>query len=238
MSRPLDIIIAHFNEDLEWISECAQDAVVYYKGERPQGTYHQLEPLPNISREAGTYLTHIVQNYDKLADVTLFLQGNIHDWNDGTPPHTELPLSELKARALRLRLDEMIAFGPIKQFDKWDGIPWLTDGTGYFQRRGKSMRMSDLTPADFWRHVFGTEHPEAINFSQGALFAVGKNVIQARPLEFWRHLLKYFDDLNDKNPEEGHYMERFWMTIFTPDKSSIPATNASANGHEIPNTQP
>ena len=83
------------------------------------------------------------------------------------------------------------------------------------------MRMSDLTPGQFWKYIFGTEHPDVIDFSQGALFAVGRDVIRARPHEFWQHLLKYFDDLNDKNPEEGHYMERFWLTIFTPQKSHI-----------------
>lgn len=217
MSHHFEVVIAHFNEDLEWVGECAQDAVVYYKGERPPGKYRRLEPLPNTNRESGTYLTHIIRNYDDLADVTLFLQGNIHDWNHGTPPHTDLPLSKLKTRATKLTPDEMMAFGPIKQFSHWDGMPWLTDGTGYFQRRGKGMRMSNLTPGEFWKFVFGTEHPAVLNFSQGALFAVGRNVIRARPLEFWTRLLKYFDDLNHVNPEEGHYMERFWMTIFTPE---------------------
>ena len=220
MSQRFDIVIAHFNEDLKWLGSEASDAVVYCKGDPPNGDFRHVEKLPNISRESGTYLTHIVRHFENLADVTLFLQGNIHDWNDGTPPHTEASLTELKAQALKLKGDEMIAFGPIRQFDKWDGIPWLTDGTGYFQRRGKTMRMSDLTPGQFWKDIFDTDHPDEINFSQGALFAVGKEVIRARPIEFWTHLAKYFDDLNSTNPEEGHYMERFWMTIFTPNMTS------------------
>ena len=113
----------------------------------------------------------------------------------------------------------MIAFGRIKEFQDWDGIPWLTDGTGYFQRRGKGMRMSGLTPGQFWKFIFGADHPQSIKFSQGALFAVGADVITRRPLKFWQNLLKYFEDLKHKNPEEGHYMERFWMTIFSPEKA-------------------
>jgi hypothetical protein len=32
--------------------------------------------LPNVGREADTYLTHIVRNWDRLADTTIFCQGD------------------------------------------------------------------------------------------------------------------------------------------------------------------
>jgi hypothetical protein len=27
-------------------------------------------------------------------------------------------------------------------------------------------------------------------------------------------MLKWFEELNELNPEEGHYMERFWWAVF------------------------
>ena len=35
--------------------------------------------LPNRGREAGTWLHHIVSNYDRLADRTVFMQGDPFD---------------------------------------------------------------------------------------------------------------------------------------------------------------
>src|SRR5271170_5965957 len=219
MPMAVEIVIAHYNENLDWLSGCADCVTIYSKGETPKARFRRVQSLPNVGRESHTYLSHIVRNYDRLADVTLFLQGNIHDWNDGTPPHTDFPISTLKRKASSMSRNSMIAFGRIKEFQDWDGIPWLTDGTGYFERRGKGIRMSGLTPGQFWKFIFGADHPQSIKFSQGALFAVGADVITRRPLKFWQNLLKYFEDLNHKNPEEGHYMERFWMTIFSPEKA-------------------
>ena len=35
--------------------------------------------LPNLGREGGTYLTHLLRNYDQLATHTLFLQASVHN---------------------------------------------------------------------------------------------------------------------------------------------------------------
>lgn len=85
----LELCIAHFNEDLSWLSSSASNCSVYSKGEPPADpeAFANSTRLPNIGRETHTYLTHIVRNYDSLPHVTLFLQGNIHDINEGTPAH-------------------------------------------------------------------------------------------------------------------------------------------------------
>lgn len=85
----LEICIAHYNEDLSWLSSYTSNCSIYSKGESPanRGAFANAIRLPNIGRETHTYLTHIVRNYDSLPHVTLFLQGNIHDINDGTPAH-------------------------------------------------------------------------------------------------------------------------------------------------------
>lgn len=85
----LQLCIAHFNEDLSWLSTNASNCSVYSKSEPPEDPepFANSTRLPNIGRETHTYLTHIVRNYDSLPHVTLFLQGNIHDINEGTPAH-------------------------------------------------------------------------------------------------------------------------------------------------------
>ena len=74
-------IIAHYNEDLEWIKPYAKNAYIYHKGndtEPPFDCYHW-EKLPNVGREGHTYLYHIIKNYHQLSDINIFLQGNIAD---------------------------------------------------------------------------------------------------------------------------------------------------------------
>uniref|UniRef100_A0A6U6VLJ9 Uncharacterized protein n=1 Tax=Zooxanthella nutricula TaxID=1333877 RepID=A0A6U6VLJ9_9DINO len=49
---------------------------VYSKGEAAPGA----EALKNVGRESHTFLTHIVENYDRLADWTVFTQGAAPTW--------------------------------------------------------------------------------------------------------------------------------------------------------------
>ena len=73
----IEIIIAAYNEDLTWTEMYANITTVYLKGDKnnvptfPPRIYQ----LPNLGRETYTYLYHIVHNYDRLADLTVFTQG-------------------------------------------------------------------------------------------------------------------------------------------------------------------
>ena len=77
MVRDYEIVLAHYNEDLTWILKEANHCHVYHKGKIviPDWRFRQWEVLPNVGRESHTYLHHIIVNYDRLANVTVFLQG-------------------------------------------------------------------------------------------------------------------------------------------------------------------
>lgn len=100
--RPIKYIIARFNEDLRWADRL--NKVVIQKGVH----------LPNVGREASSYLHFIISAYDQLDDQTeyLFCQGDPFDhsfhvgktghyWGsefkcdaDGYPEHPGLKLGE------------------------------------------------------------------------------------------------------------------------------------------------
>ena len=69
------LIIARYNEDLFWLNEWQSqfDIVVYNKGKDDLKQDYKIINLPNIGREAHTYLYHIVNNYDTLAENNIFL---------------------------------------------------------------------------------------------------------------------------------------------------------------------
>lgn len=73
------VIIARYREDVSWADELGFDHVVYDKSGDP---VQNARPLPNIGREAHTYFSHIVAEYDRLAPMNVFLQGDPFDHLD------------------------------------------------------------------------------------------------------------------------------------------------------------
>ena len=71
--------MARYDEDVSWVAAYA-NTTVYNKGAMMEkAAAARVIALPNRGREAGTWLHHIVTNYDRLADRTVFLQGDPFD---------------------------------------------------------------------------------------------------------------------------------------------------------------
>ena len=227
-----EIVVAHYNENLDWLKHVSNEVTLYTKGAAPTNDFRQISKLPNIGREGHTFLHHIVSRYNTLACITLFLQGDVHGWNEGTPPHTELSLTEMRESSLTLSGPSATGFGLAERFEKWDGMEWDKDPKRWLERRGKGIRMSNLTPGQFWQFIFDADHPASVPWTRAGVFAVTSEAIQHRPLSFWQNLLDYFEKLDHANPEEGHFLERFWTSIFSaedwsPGGSPVPSTTAT-----------
>jgi hypothetical protein len=205
------LVIAHYDEDLRWLrghklSQC----FIYTKGTNPAltGIDSIQIRLPNVGRETHTYLYHIVSNFDRLADITIFCQA-------GVKHHVgNVPIDSLVRKAMDAHERGIVGFGRQKNWQRWEGIRYsgqfLQDiNSGHIQR-------SRMSPAEFYRWTFGEEPPPYIPFHSGATLGVHRNAILARQKSFYERLLDYFETLRHSNPEEGHYMERFWVSAFDP----------------------
>jgi len=76
MSIPHSIVVARFNEDVSWLEPLTFESgmFIYDKGEKlPEPCAFS---LPNIGREAHTYLHHIVKLYRHINSDIIFCQGN------------------------------------------------------------------------------------------------------------------------------------------------------------------
>jgi hypothetical protein len=73
-----EIVVARYNENLDWLKKIKKSKdlkiTVYNKGKDDIDI--PFIQLPNIGRESHTYLYHIINNYDNLADQTIFCQGD------------------------------------------------------------------------------------------------------------------------------------------------------------------
>ncbi|KAL8731566.1 MAG: hypothetical protein Q9181_004252 [Wetmoreana brouardii] len=213
-----EIVVGHYNEDLSWLKQHHKECCVYSKGgskNAPELPF-TFTPLPNVGREGHTFLHHIVNKYDILADVTLFVQGRIDD-------HVDLTVDEMKERAMATVPGQVTTypFRELELFDHWEGIPWEQYPCW---KRWSSMdckKMPDTPLELFQQYISESDRvPVAVGFAPGAIFAVRKETIRQHSKEFWQRLLDkmFLGEMAHVNPETGHYMERFWLALLNPDE--------------------
>ena len=70
----MEVVVAQYKEDIEWTRKLPYKVTIYTKGDHL---------LPNIGREAHTYLYHIITRWDSLAEHTAFVQGYPFDHAPG-----------------------------------------------------------------------------------------------------------------------------------------------------------
>ena len=80
IKKKYQIVVSRYNEDISWLMLFKNITLIYNKGNNDilLSKFDTIQ-LPNIGRESHTYLYHIVQNYENLAEKTIFFQGKIND---------------------------------------------------------------------------------------------------------------------------------------------------------------
>lgn len=152
------LVVAKYGEDMEWLAGVPSDweVEVFDKGEHP--TFARR--LPNVGREAHTYLHWIVQNYRFLGqfDSVVFCQGNPFAHDAEFIEH----LSDPSRRT----------YGAIVQCNSV-GLPHC-----------------EFTLCDEFCKVFGlpVQDPDYL-FPAGAQFRVNGDKIRSRPIAFYEALL-------------------------------------------------
>jgi len=183
------IVVARYNEDLEWTKNFL-NIIVYNKGNSLTDDFNQIL-LNNVGREGHTYYKHIYDNYDNLADYTIFLQGNPFD-------HSPNIISNVNNYVNNKDLSIDFAFLSEEQSD--------------CNLSGCS-RHGELPLVETYEKIFD-ERKEFLEFQfgMGAQFIVSKNKILQRPKEFYLKIVEMLE--NDINPIEGFVIERFHNLIF------------------------
>ena len=192
---PLELVVARHEEDLAWLRRVPREftITVYNKGP----ALPRCIPLPNIGREAHTFLHHLTERRDTLADLTVFVQGR---------PFDHAPDLHKILRSL--------ADGSFTVPDfHWLGFLADTDdhrGRRLFVPWSKNPARAELPLDEFHRHIFGTAGPATYRFFVGAQFAVTREAAHRRSAGFYRRAR----DLAAGLPLAPHCFERCWDRIF------------------------
>ena len=206
-----ELVVAWYKEKLTWIDEIKSPLIIYHKAIDRRFKIPNPRNLPNVGREAHTYLHHIVTEWDRLADWTVFTQAD--------------PAPHLSNGTIQQLLDAHESPTVV--------VPWLcrikewSDG-GRLQWRGEwqARYRSEITPASLtmasWfrerllMDLFARPH---LCYHPGAIFGVPVARIKARPMAFYERLL---DDVSHAcHPEEAHYLERAWLYLWDIDSCGV-----------------
>lgn len=222
MEKSYNLIVARYNESLDWVN-VFDKFQIYNKGEKNLSPFHQKNAiqLPNVGREAHTYLYHIINNYHNLEDILIFCQGSIagHTYfND--PREFKKNALEIDEHGFSTNLCNIagIDYGPPGTGDNSGHFTLTFHHHGKLYYSGKDGKPKDASILPYyqlgtwWEETTGEPYIRSRSVFWGATFSVKKEFILKRSLESY---MKLFGTLcSHKNALEAHFCERAWFNIF------------------------
>jgi hypothetical protein len=214
----LQCVVARYNEDTSWFEQQPIqpfNIICYNKG--PQLPQHcmtercTIKTLPNVGRCDHTYLHHIIENYDSLAPVTLFLPASCMD------SHKKWFTLQVIERLLKTK--NTVLQGGILNDVRDDLYNFTLDEWKASNPKNLAINPenklipSPIRPFGKWYDThFRDVHVKV--FCYYGIIAVAREHIIQHPKSKYQKLIKYLE--TDSNPEAGHYMERSWGALFYP----------------------
>jgi hypothetical protein len=213
----IELVVSRYNENLNWLNDNPFNdypVICYNKGINDNfkiKNEHKIIKLPNVGRCDHTYLYHIINNYDNLADITVFLPGS-----------NNMPNKFNKSKKL---IEEIEKYkNTVFIGDKYNNV---RDDLYNFQIDNWSASYSDnklinnenkLTHANvrpfgnWYKKHFKDIEIDCVSFY--SILGIHKKHILQKPKKYYENLMKELEV--SSNPEVGHYFERSWNAIFYP----------------------
>ena len=174
-----------------------------------------LHTSENKGREANVYLTYLVQNYHQLPSTIAF----VHPHEDGYPRawHTDADgYSNVRSlSSLRIEFVQSNGYANLRCI----AIPGCPDEIQPFRKEfDNEDRRAEQALADAWKQIFGNDDvPHVIGTPCCAQFAVSRDQVRRRSLEFYVGALKWLHDTALDDATSGRVFEYIWHIIFGQD---------------------
>ena len=199
----LQVVITRFNEDvshLAWLSDFHH--IIYNRGDElsPSTSTQNLNIITqyeNVGRESFVYINHILHNYHRLADITVFSQ-TAHDKVAAlnyTDADFQATVRGFHNKSLRFT-------------QKNDGFVFLVPVCFNWQYGVKDWRFER---DNYFKNLYQFEVP-APRFGPTGAFAITRELILRNPKSYYVSLVRTLGSEN--NPRIGHFMERTWPELF------------------------
>ena len=222
-NKSIDVVISRYNENLDWLKEINEDKfniIVYNKGindnfiKLPNMTIINLD---NVGRESHTYLYHVINNYNNLADITIFLpgSGNI-DYKMNKIQHL---IELIKQHNKAIFLHNSYYNNVKEDLYNFTLNEWTTSDIQNKEINLESkLELSEIRPFGKWYdHYFNDIKIQHVTYL--GIFSIDKRDILQHSKEYYENLIKQLS--NSSNPEVGHYFERAWEAVFYPMNNTL-----------------
>jgi hypothetical protein len=220
------LVIGHTkHESINWISEVLPDIhVAAYVVDNQQAPLH---PPKNKGREAMVYLTYIIDHYDTLPDIVLFLHASRNAW------HNNVFHDRDSAQMIRTMRDDHIAREGYfnVRCEHNPGCPdWLhldrpeVDFDSVFKPEERSFT------SQIWKEIWGNTSrvPQTLSQPCCAQFAVTGERIRLNPLATYIHMRNWLLQTHMPDHDSGRVMEYSWHYLFTRLYENCPPINKCA----------
>jgi hypothetical protein len=181
------------SNDVEKVRDiCSQknyDLIIYDKCNNCQ-EIDNCSILPNVGREQGTWLTHVIENYTKLHDKILFLPAPIDKYD-----RLKRGMVMLDAKT---NMGDSIGSQENFTLDVWNDSPLMP---------------AEIRPFRSWYESnIGKWDPSRQDVYWNGVMSTTRERILRKSKEFYMNL--YRQVTVDTNTEVGHYLERSMGSVF------------------------
>jgi len=221
-NQEIKLVVSRYNESIDWFNSspfnrfkirCYNKGPKIIENQIVDKNRIEVSELPNVGRCDHTYLHYIVENYDNLPNIIIFLPGSCLD--DDKVKKTQFIIKKT------IQTKNTVFLG-YKLPDILNNI-YDFNLTAYSCKNPENKKLNpeiELKPCPirpfgaWYLHNFGNIKTNFISFH--GIFSIHKSHILSHPKEYYENLLTYLD--THSNPEAGHYFERAWAAIFYPIK--------------------
>ena len=227
----INLIASSFNNDIHWFESmsCIDNIYLYEKSDNnipPSNLDLIFKKIINIGCEHQSYIQHIVDNYDNLADINIFTQAD---------PFPHIAISK----------ESFVNIVKNKKYYKFDsGYIDITGGFTTSDLRGRSSvkEQFNLDCKSFGDKI-GISLPTPFLYQTNGIFGATKNCIHHIPKNVWQYINSLITDnsthiLPDNSKrylfvcDNVYIMERMWFNLLNQN-NTLPKIY-KANNHIPP----
>lgn len=241
-----DMVIARYKESLPWLSEYSKykfrNVIIYNKNKADNNKTSKdigcvlnskeciKVNLPNVGRCDHTYLYHIIENYNNLADVTIFTKGSSDLFREVVKLRFtvgkvfEVQDTVISADTIPLPVHIYLRDFSLNTYRSSHPVNYDTDSNS----DSFVMQPASIRPFGKW---FEAKFPGLNIFKivYAGIFGLSRKLIHQHPKSYYQNLIKELE--GHSNPEVGHYFERSWMAIFHPIPESCIYESVAYSSH-------
>jgi hypothetical protein len=205
-------IINSFNTDFSWVDDYTDNYIVYDKTCGLRET-DKVKHQCNLGYNIYDYAYYIINNYENLPDVCVFIKANVFQ-------HCKKEIFDTLITNNHFTPLEYYGSIPANNFeDRTPNGEYLEINNSWYigahtQTYGEGVNRYFKSFNNFLATMFETpEYPIWVRFSPGANYIVPKENITYYSLKFWKKILGYVS--YHRIPSEAHIIERALYYIFS-----------------------